>query len=209
MARTVRGAGVVAAAAALGVYAFPVRRWMRNWGATAEEQAARMPGDDLILEPVDVSTRAISIHASPAEVWPLVADLRGLRSFRASEILGALGWMVVGKAADDDVGEHRALREGDAVPAGASELRVIEAQPERLLLLRHDGLGYTYSWATLLTPDGRGGTRLITRARYRGSRLLLATVDPLVFGMVRRWLLELKVHAEARHARPAAAAHPA
>lgn len=210
MARTVKGAGLFAAAAALGAYAFPVRRWMRSWGATPEEQAARMPGDELIHDPNDVSTRAITIRASPPEVWPLVADLRGLRSFRPSEILGALGWMAVGAAPRAADAEHRTLRQGDTIPAGASELVVLEAQPERLLLARHDGLGYTYTWATLLEPDGHGGTRLVTRTRYRGSQAVLLAADPIVFGMVRRWLLELKAQAEAHHRRAAAAApHPA
>ncbi len=209
MARTVRGAGLVAAAVALGAYAFPVRRWMRSWGATPEEQAARMPGDELMQEPDDVSTRAITIRAAPAEVWPLVADVRGLRSFRPSEILAALGWMVVGAAPGEPGGEHRALRQGDTIPAGASQLVVLEAQPDRLLLARHDGLGYSYTWATLLEPDA-GGTRLVTRTRYRGSRAMRMAADPIVFGMVRRWLLELKAQAEAHHRGAAAAApHPA
>jgi hypothetical protein len=57
-------AGVAASAAAIdGLYRRYRREWALTWGATAEEAARRLPGDDL-LDPADiVATRAIGIDA--------------------------------------------------------------------------------------------------------------------------------------------------
>ena len=64
--------GVLAAglAAAASAYWFVVRPWHLRWGASAEEVARPLPGDDLIPDAKISSTHAITIHASPAEVWP-------------------------------------------------------------------------------------------------------------------------------------------
>lgn len=54
-------AGLVSAVAAR-------RRW-RNWGSTAEERWTVLPGDDLVPEPALSATRAITVRATPEEVW--------------------------------------------------------------------------------------------------------------------------------------------
>jgi hypothetical protein len=49
---------------------FIYRPWAINWGATAEEIAREMPGDTLVLDPTFNATRAVTIDASPSEIWP-------------------------------------------------------------------------------------------------------------------------------------------
>ena len=44
------------------------RHWHQRWGATDEEVAGAMPGDDIIERPLYRATRAISIAASPKAV---------------------------------------------------------------------------------------------------------------------------------------------
>jgi hypothetical protein len=52
-----------------------LRDWVLTWGATAEEAAQRLPGDDL-LEPADiVATRAIGIDAPPSAIWPWLVQM--------------------------------------------------------------------------------------------------------------------------------------
>jgi hypothetical protein len=52
------------------------RRWHRTWRATPAEVADGMPGDELFPRAQYRSTRAITIAATPGEVWPwLVQDL--------------------------------------------------------------------------------------------------------------------------------------
>jgi hypothetical protein len=52
-----------------------LREWVLNWGATQGEVERTLPGDDL-LDPADiVATRAITIHAPPAAVWPWLLQI--------------------------------------------------------------------------------------------------------------------------------------
>lgn len=60
----------------VGLYLF--LQWGTNWGSTAVEQKARMPGDSYLEggPPRRVlMTRAVSIQASPEIVWPWLAQL--------------------------------------------------------------------------------------------------------------------------------------
>src|SRR5689334_10101651 len=47
-----------------------LRHWHLTWGATPQEVAAAMPGDDLRPRAQYRTTRAITIDATPVEVWP-------------------------------------------------------------------------------------------------------------------------------------------
>ncbi len=58
-----------AAAAFIGYQRFGRERCLR-WGATDEEAAAALPGDDLLVAPDILSTRAITIDAPAAAAWP-------------------------------------------------------------------------------------------------------------------------------------------
>ena len=63
-------------AAAAGVlYSVLLRQPILTWGASAEEAAARLPGDELLVDADGVSTRAIWIDAPPASVWPWLVQL--------------------------------------------------------------------------------------------------------------------------------------
>ena len=46
------------------------RRRHLTWNATRPEVSAPMPGDELLVRPAYVSTRAITIEAPPERVWP-------------------------------------------------------------------------------------------------------------------------------------------
>ena len=63
-------AGVAATAAALVAYPMFGRRRCLQWGATDEEASADLPGDDLLAAPDILSTRAITINAPSAAIWP-------------------------------------------------------------------------------------------------------------------------------------------
>src|SRR5512132_437733 len=69
-------AGTMAALAA--AYGTAARPWHSRWGATREELSQPMPFDDLIHRPNYVTTRAVTVDASPDVVWPLLRDLRPL-----------------------------------------------------------------------------------------------------------------------------------
>lgn len=51
------------------------RLWYNRWGATAEECEKALPGDELVPHPRIASTRAITIQAPPAAVWPWLVQM--------------------------------------------------------------------------------------------------------------------------------------
>ena len=51
------------------------RRWHSRWGATDDELAMAMPGDDLIERASFKVTRAIPRQAPPEAVWPWIAQI--------------------------------------------------------------------------------------------------------------------------------------
>src|SRR5437868_449003 len=65
-----------AAALALLAATYPLlRRPISTWGATTEEAASHLPGDELLEDTDGVSTRAITIDAPAASVWPWLAQM--------------------------------------------------------------------------------------------------------------------------------------
>jgi Fibronectin type III domain len=52
-----------------------VRQPILTWGATAEEAAARLPGDELLQDAEGVATRVITIDAPRSAVWPWIAQM--------------------------------------------------------------------------------------------------------------------------------------
>jgi hypothetical protein len=64
--RRLRGAAALALLA--GTYPL-LRRPILTWGATTEEAASPLPGDELLEDTDGVSTRAITVNAPAASVW--------------------------------------------------------------------------------------------------------------------------------------------
>jgi hypothetical protein len=65
-----------------------LRHWHRIWGATEEEIAATMPGDDVLPRAQYRCTRAITISATPDEVWPWLVQVGyGRGGFYADDLL--------------------------------------------------------------------------------------------------------------------------
>jgi hypothetical protein len=52
-----------------------LRRAVQTYGASEEEAAARLPGDELLEDADTFSTRAIDIDAPAAAVWPWLAQM--------------------------------------------------------------------------------------------------------------------------------------
>src|SRR5205823_13972235 len=64
-----------ATAAAAFLYWKFLRQPILTWGATADEVAAQLPGDELLDDAVGVATRAITIDAPRSAVWPWIAQM--------------------------------------------------------------------------------------------------------------------------------------
>jgi hypothetical protein len=61
--------------AVLAAGALLVRRFGRRSGVTTDEAHAALPGDDLVPAPMWESTRAVTIAAPPAAVWPWIVQM--------------------------------------------------------------------------------------------------------------------------------------
>ena len=71
LGRGVAALGVVL----LGVYLRFIRPWQLRWGATDEEVARAMSGDDVVKQPTFNATRAVTIQARPEEIWPWLLQI--------------------------------------------------------------------------------------------------------------------------------------
>jgi hypothetical protein len=215
VAHTGRGAAEIA----FTVLAAPVlRRHYNRWGATDEERTAPLPGDGLVPHPVIGYTRAITIAAPPARVWPWLVQIGagggGLYSFTGLENLA--GCRITN--ADRILAEYQQLEVGDLVrlgPDGYPCFRVVEVAPPTTLVLagadpRTQELGElpapadrsatAATWQWHLAAIGADRTRLVVRQRLTYPRSQAATwllTEPIGFVMEREMLRTIRWHAEA------------
>jgi hypothetical protein len=64
------------------------RAWHLRWGATDAEVAAAMPGDDMLPRAQFRPTRAVTIGAPPAAVWPWLVQVGfGRAGFYSNDLL--------------------------------------------------------------------------------------------------------------------------
>ena len=73
MRKVLIGLAALGGIAAL-TYQFAVKPF-RSWGLSPEEATATLPGDDVIPGAAGGETRAITIEASPASVWPWLVQM--------------------------------------------------------------------------------------------------------------------------------------
>lgn len=216
-------AALAAAAAAAG-YVLAVRPRLLRWGATAQEAAGPLPGDELVPAPRLQSTRAVTIAAPPAVVWPWLVQLGsgrgGMYSYDALENAVGLGM----QSADRILPEFQELAVGDTIPlfpGGGIPVRRLE--PAAVLALggtmdprtgqvaaeegrRVAGPRLELGWTFVLQPLGARSTRLLARTRYDYWPLpwgipLRVLLEPLQFLMERRMLLGIRARVERRRPR--------
>jgi hypothetical protein len=161
------GAGSAAAAIVL------TRHLAERSGATTGEAHSALPGDDLVPDALLQTTRAITIHAPVAAVWPWVAQLGYHRGgWYTNARLDKLLWRIENPSADHILPAYQHLEVGDTVPdgpEGTARFTVAAITPGRLLAL-HDPDGThiphtKFSWTFQLQEIDAGSTRLILRTR--------------------------------------------
>jgi hypothetical protein len=186
---------VLLSAASAG-YLFGLRPWYLKWGASAEEAAARMPGDECISQPKLLSTRAGWYSYDQLEAVAGVADFAD----------GHSAWRILP--------EFQSLQVGDTIktdPAGGFTVTTLE--PERLMVLRaridmqgrHASLDgpcpagqFEGSWVFALRPLDEANTRLTARFRMTFGQgipqalFAYLLLEPAVFLMERKMLLGIR-----------------
>jgi hypothetical protein len=180
-----------------------MRRRHRTWGATPDEVAATMPGDELLPRAQYRSTRAITVDAPPGEVWPWLVQVGYRRAgWYANDLLDNFAR----PSAREIHPELQDLHVGQWLawipwPTERSAFVVDGyAEPEWLLWRSPNR-----SWCWRLVPLPGGRTRLISRmnTEYEWSRpLVLGTVllmEVADYPMMRRMLRGIRQRAETRH----------
>jgi hypothetical protein len=195
-------AGVAASVVAIErLYSRFLRDWVLTWGATAEEAARPLPGDDLLARADIVATRAIGIDAPPSAIWPWLVQMgpgrAGAYTYDWIENLFGLNM----HSADRIHPEWQNLGVGDVLRSRNDRpgMRVEILGPERTLSSRSEAGDWV--WTFVLVPED-GSTRLISRNRIAmkgaaaGQRLGMLVMEPGSLIMERRMLLGIKQRAE-------------
>jgi hypothetical protein len=180
------------------VYVFIIRPWQLRWGATDEEVARTMPGDEFVENPTFNATRAVTISAPPELIWPWLIQIgykrAGWYSYDWIDNLGK-------PSADRIIPELQNLKEGDLIPMGPIEnfgFNVHTIVPNHYMLWgEHGGM----SWLWHLNQIEENKTRLITRVRLKYE-----WTHPIILGylfldvgdivMMRKCMLGIKQRAE-------------
>jgi hypothetical protein len=193
---------IVTSGALLVALAGAYRRLLRGpiltWGATPEEAAARLPGDDLLEEADGVATRAITIAAPRSGVWPWLAQMGpsprgGAYTYDRIENLFGLNM----HSADRVIPEFQHPEIGEGFGFGANRMSYAIVEPEHVLAIRSaDG---NWVW-TFVLDEQEAGTRLISRNRFRlpklKDKLGMIPMEPGSLVMERKMLLGIKQRAE-------------
>ncbi len=147
-----------------------------RWGATNEEVAMTLPGDKLLASPLVDWTTAVTINASPDQVWPWIAQIGdtrgGFYSYtfienQVGSLTGSADYKIVYRNADHIVPEWQNPQPGEQMIQGV--LKVAEVKPGEYLLadsVTPGSMGWTWVWS-LQPINGGARTRLISRSRVQ------------------------------------------
>ena len=188
--------GSVAVAAML--YRLLLRRPILNWGATDAEADALLPGDELLEDADGVATRAITIDAPAAAVWPWIAQMgpspRG-GAYTYDWIENLLGLDM--HSAERVLTEYQHPQVGDTLGYGRNRMRFERVEPQRVLATRSEDGNWVWTFV-LDEQDGR--TRLISRNRFRlptlTAKIGMVPMEPASLVMERKMLRGIKRRAE-------------
>jgi len=210
--------GAGAAAAVVGVWT-ALRARTLAWGATCDEVVRPLPGDDLVANPLYVTTRAITVSAPAAAVWPWLVQLGQNRGgFYTYDVLENLIGLDIHSAGairpewqDLHIGEDYVALDAD----GYMKMTIAVLEPERAFVVRSGVPGeppqaagrffkgeLAWSWGFYLEPLDEGATRLIIRSRAAWADALAprlakpVVLEPVHFLMEERMLRGIRERAE-------------
>jgi hypothetical protein len=162
---------LLAAALVSGLFAL-VLRVIPTWGASAEEVAHPLPGDDLTVNRTLFWTNAMTINSPPEKVWPWIAQIGdsrgGFYSYTFIEnqvgaLTGAKGYNVVYVNANEIHPEWQNPQPGDPFIQGSLKIRQVETG-KYLLADSVTPSPFTWVWIWHLDPmDSGAKTRMVVR----------------------------------------------
>jgi hypothetical protein len=175
-----------------------LREPVLRWGATDDEAERRLPGDELLKDADIVATRATTIDAPAAAVWPWLVQMGPGRAgaYTYDWIENLIGLDM--HSADQIVPEWQNLEVGETMrgkPGGAG-MRLEILEPERLLSWRSEDGDWVW---TFELEEQDGSTRLLSRNRIKmggasaGQRLGMLVMEPGSLVMERKLLRGIRI----------------
>jgi hypothetical protein len=177
--------------------------WMDRWGATNEEIAANYAGDELVPAPASFVNRAVTIQATPEQIYPwlvqLGAERGGFYSYTWFETY-VLRCLLVN--ADRIHPEWQDLKVGDKVAMCPDQpvpppYTVALMDANKTIVMGHQENGkWVDIWQFVIRPQTDGSSRLILRSRTMAVGGFWDVIHPGIFIMERGMLLGIKARAE-------------
>lgn len=188
--------------------------WMNRWGATDAELTASLPGDELVPMTSAITNRAVTVNATPEQIYPWIVQL-GVDRGGMYSVLFVENLMGLHVANAETIHpEWQNLAVGDFVrftpkeyalnPGPGVWVREIEAPHTLVFCFGLETINpepCTMTWQFTLEPQSDGSTRLLLRSRSAATgssiadaAMTLATGP--VFIMEQRMLETLKQRAE-------------
>jgi len=199
----------VVVALCLALYLLVIRPWMLQWGPTRQERHSSLPGDDLAPDARYVTTRAVTIDAPPAAIWPWLVqmgqDRAGFYTHNWVERFLRSGIPDVHEVHPEwqrlEVGDL--MRTNHDIGGKPMGWPVAEVDVGRSIVVRSRNLP-AGTYAFVLRPIERDRTRLIVRDRAAWKRTEIAfaalVYEPLHAYMETGLIRGLKERAEASRA---------
>jgi hypothetical protein len=176
------------------------RPWQLRWGATDDELARSMPGDDMVATPSFNATRAVTINAPAENIYPWIVQMG----------INRAGWYSYDwldnyprRSAESILPEHQAIQVGDLIamsPDAKQGMWVKDFEKNEWILWKNEPGDSSWVWE--IYPEGETRARLVTRVRVRYGwfsrailfNLLIEFFDIL---MMHKCMLGIKRRAEA------------
>ncbi len=170
----------------------------QRWGATDEEVARPLPGDELVPVPHFNATRAVTIQATPQHIWPWLSQIG----------FGRAGWYSYdwvdnfGRPSERRiVPELQKIGVGSYIPIFGESGFLVTALKRGHWMVWNSTSDNSTSWYWGLFPIDGHSTRLVTRIRMRHNWLspwflLTMLVDMGDIVMMRKCMLGIKERAE-------------
>lgn len=183
---------------AVGLYLFLYRPLQLRWGASRDEVARVMPGDEIQPNPIFNATWAVTVLARPEQIWPWLIQIGYQRA-------GWYGYDVIDNAgapsADRILPQWQHAHAGDTMPIWKGIDYIVAAVEEDRYVVWESKSGRD-SMALALYPLDTTHTRLVWRIRngpynWTSSFILLQLfTDACDFLAVRQNMLGLQSRAE-------------
>lgn len=176
--------------------------WFRVCQATKAEVERAMTGDADIPSPTYQSTLAVTVNATPTDIWPWLMQLgRGRGGLYSYDWLDRLFGYLDGPSAERILPQYQHLEPGDVIPMGHGGFPVQTVVPYRTLVLAGKDDGGYWSWELGLYPLDDLKTRLVSRNRASVRKTIRVTLlmwipGPAAWIMTRKMLVGVKCRAE-------------